>query len=438
MAKISQLYNANDEKVYPITSSDYVINPATGTSISKQIEDNNSAIERLGGTINDTNNNINDINNDINVINNNIDNINDDINGIENTITDINQSISDLNSVSTKVDTLETKINDSVSKIDSSEAKVNEAVGILAQTTSKLSAYSSYWWRATTSSSGYLTKLITLSKAGTSAYHSSDSSYYLKICLYDTSSSLQYSSNVSCDSSGNISLVSPSTYSLADGVPNYDWFEGKYIKGLYQNSDLIYYFSSSAYFQIASMTIGSEEYYAMYNFTIDGTAIQVVQAYQVTSNSEAQYISAESSDAYPHSGTVDDITYQYLGLISDFAPALTPFSPTTINFTTANFSNNTYTITIPYSRYFLSFKDSYSTRSDIAGFFGIVVDNKFIGLNQYGSYSNSYASWYYYVTPKALDSSISGNYITMTVSDSTLTLKSNDGGNAGTIVYIPF
>lgn len=56
MAKISQLYNEKDEKIYPITSSDYVINPTTGTSISKQIEVNNNEIELLKQSLLPTNN----------------------------------------------------------------------------------------------------------------------------------------------------------------------------------------------------------------------------------------------------------------------------------------------------------------------------------------------------------------------------------------------
>lgn len=47
MAKISQLYNENKEKIYPVTSSDSVINPDTGYPISDQIKENSNAIKQL-------------------------------------------------------------------------------------------------------------------------------------------------------------------------------------------------------------------------------------------------------------------------------------------------------------------------------------------------------------------------------------------------------
>lgn len=126
---------------------------------------------------------------------------------------------------------------------------------------------------------------------------------------------LTYSSAVSVDSAtGAVSFLNPKTISLTA------WYGtdtelraaktqilGKYVKGFDFDPDTLYYVPTSA-----SITITRATYYCMY---MANTTIYKVgsEAYNIPAGATT-YEHSTDRNAYPDSGTVDGLTYEYLGI----------------------------------------------------------------------------------------------------------------------------
>ena len=106
----------------------------------------------------------------------------------------------------------------------------------------------------------------------------------------------------------------------------------------------------------------------------------LVNSSKITSTGAWETISADTSDAYPHSGTSGGYEWVYCGRISDFTPSLYPLGIKTINLTSASWNNGSYTLQLPCTRYFLWTSEGVS----------LLVDNG----KAYGSYT-SYDSYSY-------------------------------------------
>ena len=314
--------------------------------------------------------------------------------------------------------------------------------------------YTDHWWRIRQTAGSYSLKVIPFGQiSGAYTYNSSNEFYFIEITYsrsatssnsgWDGTITLQYASSVTMDSSGNVSLVNPTSLTVnASTIESYaSTLNGKYVKGLSENEDLIYKINTasiSTYSERWSLGASDEvETYVYYGYkfsSLTSTGVQVAVSSYTESNSDFSYVSNSDSEFYPHSGTQGGIEYQYLGKIFDVAVKAEPCNLQTVNITSASWTNGSCTIAIPHSRYLLWWGDS----TDLHGGFLMVISGKC-----YGNYSYHYYSSSSYVTDeheyhaRGATKINTGNQASVTAiqfSTSGLTLT---GSGTATFYYLP-
>lgn len=282
------------------------------------------------------------------------------------------------------------------------KALMQDIVNALQEATENFVPYEGYWWRTRQVSAGYTLHLAPVSQisaaySDVSIIYSSGSSDKFSAIKINTKTwdsdgsysdngqqTIKYASNVTVDSSGNISLVNPTTITVnADNVSSYQsTLRGKYVTGLDQNTNLIYkigQYASIASWEPNPQSYGSyTRYTKCWGYRASAAAdlpAEVAQASYSSTTSDYSYLRNAASDFYPHSGTTNGVEYQYLGRISDFAPSVAPNTIKTISVTSASWSNKTYNIQIPCQRYLLWTMDASN-----AGFWGVVDNVKLYGM----------------------------------------------------------
>ena len=203
-----------------------------------------------------------------------------------------------------------------------------------------------------------------------------------------SSATLQYSKTVTINqSTGAVSLTNPTTVTVTKSGYTNDELQsllaGKYVKGLYPSTDKIFYIPSASYVVTRnweSASDGSTSYYTGYEDSNDPgrsplTKVMYVSSAKSESIGSWTYVSSDDSETYPHSGTLNGTEYEYFGTIKDAAlGAMNPPGIKIKNFTSANFSNNLYTVSIPYDRFaFCVMPSSDSSRTTYI--FGIADKN---------------------------------------------------------------
>lgn len=250
--------------------------------------------------------------------------------------------------------------------------------------------YVLYWWRRRPMSASYYEVQSDGYDAGSYSKSTFDYGYsYISIFTHEHSSAtLQYSKTVTINqSNGAVSLSSPTTVTVTESSYTKDELQsllaGKYVKGLYPATDKIFYIPSASYVitrNWESASDGSTSYYTGYEDSNDPgrsplTKVMYVSSAKSESIGNWTYVSSDDSEAYPHSGTLNGTEYEYFGTIKDAAlGAMNPPGIKIKNFTSANFSGDLYTVSIPYDRFAFCVMPS-SDSSKTTYIFGIADKN---------------------------------------------------------------
>ena len=227
--------------------------------------------------------------------------------------------------------------------------------------------YTLYWWRRRPMSASYYEVQSDGYAAGSYSKATFDYVYkYISIFTGEYSSAtLQYSKTVTINqSNGAVSLTNPTTVTVTKSGYTNDELQsllaGKYVKGLYPSTNKIFYIPSASYVVTRnweSASDGSTSYYIGYEDSNDPgrsslTKVMYVSSAKSESIGNWTYVSSDDSGTYPHSGTSNGTEYEYLGTVKDSAlDAMNPPGMIIKSFTYANFSNNLYTVSIPYDRF---------------------------------------------------------------------------------------
>lgn len=250
--------------------------------------------------------------------------------------------------------------------------------------------YTLYWWRRRPMSASYYEAQSDGYSAGSYTKTTFDYVYhYISIFTHEHSSAtLQYSKTVTINqSTGAVSLTSPTTVTVTKNSYSDSELQsllaGKYVKGLYPSTDKIFYIPSASYVvhrNWESASDGSTSYYTGYEDSNDPgrsplTKVMYVSSAKSESIGSWTYVSSDDSETYPHSGTLNGTEYEYLGTVKDSAlDAMNPPGIKIKKFTSANFSNDLYTVSIPYDRFaFCVMPSSDSSRTTYI--FGIADKN---------------------------------------------------------------
>ena len=250
--------------------------------------------------------------------------------------------------------------------------------------------YTLYWWRRRPMSASYYEVQSDGYAAGSYSKATFDYVYkYISIFTGEYSSAtLQYSKTVTINqSNGAVSLTNPTTVTVTKSGYTNDKLQsllaGKYVKGLYPSTDKIFYIPSASYVVTRnweSASDGSTSYYTGYEDSNDPgrsslTKVMYVSSAKSESIGNWTYVSSDDSGTYPHSGTSNGTEYEYLGTVKDSAlDAMNPPGMIIKSFTYANFSNNLYTVSIPYDRFAFCVMPS-SDSSKTTYIFGIADKN---------------------------------------------------------------
>ena len=302
--------------------------------------------------------------------------------------------------------------------------------------------YTLYYWRRRPTANSYIETRQTAYSAGVGYNHTSNSKdyYYLDAKRYVRYSdeeegtnyfaTLKYASSITINqSTGAISLNNPSTYTFtsSDNVyasATYGRFQGKYVRGFLGIESTTFYIPTSAYmtghnWENSGGDKWNEEGYEVTSDMGSTLMPMLINTTKITTTGAWETISADVSDAYPHSGTQDGYEWVYCGEISDFAPELYPLGVKSFSLTSASWNNDTYSLQLPCTRYFFWSNDIF-----------VFVDG---GL-AYGSYqysgSGSYDWRTYYAAGNATVTS-STKYV-FSASGVTMT-----GGGSKTLFYLP-
>lgn len=226
--------------------------------------------------------------------------------------------------------------------------------------------YVLYWWRRRPMGASYYE---VQSDGYSYGYSKATFDYVYKYISIFTgeysSATLQYSKTVTINqSTGAVSLTNPTTVTVTKSGYTNDELQsllaGKYVKGLYPSTDKIFYIPSASYVVTRnweSASDGSTSYYIGYEDSNDPgrsslTKVMYVSSAKSESIGNWTYVSSDDSGTYPHSGTSNGTEYEYLGTVKDSAlDAMNPPGMIIKSFTYANFSNNLYTVSIPYDRF---------------------------------------------------------------------------------------
>ena len=250
--------------------------------------------------------------------------------------------------------------------------------------------YVLYWWRRRPMSASYYEVQSDGYDAGSYSKVTFDYRYsYISIFTHEHSSAtLQYSKTVTINqSTGAVSLSSPTTVTVTESSYTEDELQsllaGKYVKGLYPATNTIFYIPSASYVvrrNWVSASDDSSSYYIGYEDSNDPgrsplTKVMYVSSAKSESIGNWTYVSSDDSEAYPHSGTLNGTEYEYFGTIKDAAlGAMNPPGIKIKNFTSANFSGDLYTVSIPYDRFAFCIMPS-SDSSKTTYIFGIADKN---------------------------------------------------------------
>ena len=320
-----------------------------------------------------------------------------------------------------------------------------------------LAPYEDYWWRTKTSAGSYTLTMAAAGSIGGAYYHetishangTSDDFYAIPINkkTWDSdgsysnngSQTIQYASSITMDSSGNISLVNPTTITVnADTVTSYEsTLAGKYVTGLSQAPSSVY--KIGQYSAIATWTPNPNSFGSYTRYTqlwgyrassLSGlSSIEVAVAQYSSTSSDYTYVHNADPNFYPHSGTTAGTEYQYLGKIYDAATADAPFPVKTVNITSASWSNKTYTVTTKCTRYLL-----FGGGVDNNGSALLVDGAKGYGMRAY--YGDSGYSRYASVLVGATSSEIGDVTVTFTSTGFRLS-HFGTTGPALTLAYLP-
>lgn len=313
--------------------------------------------------------------------------------------------------------------------------------------------YVLYWWRRRAVANGYSETRQTAYSAGVGYSHTlnSENYYYLDAKRYVRYSgeesgtnyyaTLSYASSITINqSTGAISLVNPSSYTFteSDNVNDssvYSRFQGKYVQGFLGVTSKTFYIPSSAYMMTHNWeTSGGDRYNEHgYEVTSDMWSSHMpilINSTKITSTGAWETISADTSDAYPHSGESGGYEWVYCGRISDFTPSLYPLGIKTVNLTSASWNNGSYTLQLPCTRYLLWIVNSSASSLNYKDYGGILlVDNG----KCYGKYRYDYDTEYYYVgRSSATSNETELASIAFTANGLTLT-----GSGTLTLAYLP-
>ena len=250
--------------------------------------------------------------------------------------------------------------------------------------------YVLYWWRRRPMSASYYEVQSDGYDAGSYSKATFDYGYsYISIFTHEHSSAtLQIAKTVTINqSTGAVSLTNPTTVTVTKSGYTNDELQsllaGKYVKGLYPATDKIFYIPTASYVitrNWESASGSSTSYYTGYEDSNDPgrsplTKVMYVSSAKSESIGSWTYVSSDDSDTYPHSGTLNGTEYEYFGTIKDAAlGAMNPPGIKIKNFTSANFSGDLYTVSIPYDRFaFCVMPSSDSSRTTYI--FGIADKN---------------------------------------------------------------
>lgn len=347
------------------------------------------------------------------------------------------------------------KLTPSPTEVSEPGTEINKALlqpmaDALARVDAAAVPYVLYWWRRRAVANGYSETRQTAYSAGVGYYHSSSSKgdcYYLDAKRYvrysseesgtDYYATLKYSSSITINqSTGAITLVNPSSYtfSSSDYVNDssvYGRFQGKYVQGFLGITSKTFYIPNSAsmwaYNWESSGNRYTEEGYEITSDMGSSTMPMLINTVKVTSTGMWETISADTSDAYPHSGESGGYEWVYCGRISDFTPSLYPLGIKTIKLTSASWNNGSYTLQLPCTRYLLwCYRDETYSPSGVV----LMVDN---GL-AYGEYLKitSNGDYLRYVAGNSSITNVSGVTFAFTSTGITLT-----GSGTLTLAYLP-
>lgn len=350
------------------------------------------------------------------------------------------------------------KLTPSPAEVSEPGTEINKALlqpmaDALARVDAAAVPYVLYWWRRRAVANGYSETRQTAYSAGVGYSHTlnSENYYYLDAKRYvrysgeesgtDYYATLSYASSITINqSTGAITLVNPSSYtfSSSDNVNDssvYSRFQGKYVQGFLGIESKTFYIPSSAYMMTHNWeTSGGDRYNEHgYEVTSDMWSSHMpilINSTKITSTGAWETISADTSDAYPHSGESGGYEWAYCGRISDFTPSLYPLGIKTVNLTSASWNNGSYTLQLPCTRYLLWIVNSSASTLKNKDYGGILlVDN---GLC-YGKYRYDSTTEYYYVgRSSATSNTTSLASITFTTNGLTLT-----GEGTQTLAYLP-
>ena len=228
---------------------------------------------------------------------------------------------------------------------------------------------------------------------------------------------------------------------------------GKYVKGLYPSTDKIFYIPSASYVVTRnweSASDGSTSYYIGYEDSNDPgrsplTKVMYVSSAKSESIGNWTYVSSDDSETYPHSGTSNGTEYEYLGTVKDSAlDAMNPPGMIIKSFTYANFSNNLYTVSIPYDRFAFCVMPS-SDSSQTTYIFGIADKNtlKMFAISSAWNSGNYSYDWFsktdivlrQYASPVSFGSGL-GTTVGVKVVSAGLQISSSALYRAGTLGYM--
>ena len=269
------------------------------------------------------------------------------------------------------------------------KALLDPAFKAIERMDNTLVPYTLYWWRRRPMSASYYE---VQSDGYSYGYSKATFDYVYKYISIFTgeysSATLQYSKTVTINqSTGAVSLTNPTTVTVTKSGYTNDELQsllaGKYVKGLYPSTDKIFYIPSASYVVTRnweSASDGSTSYYIGYEDSNDPgrsslTKVMYVSSAKSESIGNWTYVSSDDSGTYPHSGASNGTEYEYLGTVKDSAlDAMNPPGIKIKNFTSANFSGDLYTASIPYDRFaFCVMPSSDSSRTTYI--FGIADKN---------------------------------------------------------------
>lgn len=351
------------------------------------------------------------------------------------------------------------KLTPSPTEVSEPGTEINKALlqpmaDALQEASEDLIPYNDYWWRIRQAAGSHSLKIVPFGQiSGAYTYISSNDYYFISITYtrsatssnpaWDGTITLQYASSVALDSAGNVILVNPTSITVnGDNVQSYaSTLNGKYVKGLYEEENLIYKINTAGMTKRsenwsagASGEVETYTYYGYSASSLTSTIVQVAASVYSESSSGFSYVSNADENFYPHSGTSGGVEYQYLGKIFDVAVKAEPYTMQTVNITSASWSNGTCTVEIPYSRYMLW----WGYTSDVQNGGSVMVDNgKCYGTYGYEYYSTNNARERYEYHAAGATSISMGNQPNITKIDFSTAGLTLTGSGSSTLYYLP-